>query len=639
MGPGVYDEPQRRRRPTAEGQAAGLPLTAALPDSQWVTTSHGVVHAPREAKFLFAASWVAVNWSVVLLLAITAVVYLGSAGISPLLDDTDSLYAEVAREMSLRADWITPYVDGIRYLEKPPLFYWLMALSYWAFDATTAFAARLPTALAVTALVAVTFDIGRLLFGMRVGVLGALALATSAGLFLFTRIVLPDAPLTLLLALVFDSFIRWERSGYKTAPLLAMYAFAAGAVLAKGLIGVVFPIVALGINFIATGRAREVPRLISWKGIGLFFAICAPWHIVAGWRNPGFFWFYFVNEHVLRFLGQRLPMDYGTVPLVPFWLLHLVWLFPWSIYLTALAVPANWRRTLSQDRNGTVLLLCWAGAVIVFFSFSSRLEYYSLPAFPALALLAGVQCASCWDRAETWPGRVLAAVGAVLGVALLGAAALNPDGIAEKLLAARTDPDVAIFYFGHLLDLTAQDVAAFRVPLLIAGTGLGLGLPLHQLMTSPRLKAASLAASMLALFYAADLALAAFAPHLTTKALADVIDRAGQPVRIIFDGDFEDFSSVLFYTHQRVMLYRGGSTNLAYGARFPDAPPLLVGDEQLRRTWTDKAQRVFVVLPADRRASLDAAVPSASYVIGSRGDKILVSNRDVAQHLSADSAR
>ena len=635
----LYDGRPRRRRRVAGELGVGLPLTGAPPEQHWVRPGSGLIHAPRVSAPPFTSSWLAASWAIVLLLAVAAVIYLASAGVPALLDDTDSLYAEIAREMNLRGDWITPYADGIRYLEKPPLFYWLMALSYGVSGLATEWTARLPTAVSAIALVGVTFDIGRLLFGTRAGLLGALALATSAGLFLFTRIVLPDVPLTLLLALALDSFIRWERASSKAAPLLAMYAFAACAVLDKGLIGAVFPAVAVCVTLLVTRRARDIYRLISWKGIVLFLAICAPWHIAAGWRNPGFFWFYFVNEHILRFLGERLPMDYGTVPLVPFWLLHFVWLFPWSIYLMALCVPANWKRALARHRNGIILMLSWAGTVIVFFSFSSRLEYYSLPAFPALALLAGVQCASCWDRAEAWPGRALATFGVVLGVALLGAAALNPDGIAERLLTVRAEPDVAVFYFGHLLDLTAQDLAALRAPLVIAGLGLGLGLPLHQLVASPRLKAASLASGMLALFCAADLALVAFAPHLTTKALADAIGRSGQPARLIFDGDFEDYSSVLFYTHRRTRLYHGKSDNLAYGTRFADAPPLLVGDEELRRMWADQTRRVFVVMPWDRRDSLDAMVSSPTYAITRLGDKLLLSNRDESRHLAAVTTR
>ena len=207
------------------------------------------------------------NWALASLLALTGAIYVGSAGIPSLLDDADSFYAEVVREMALRHDWITPYANGLRFFDKPPLFYWLIGLSNTVFHASNAFTARLPTALAVLALVFVTFKIGKLLWGFRAGLFGGLALATSAGMFLFTRIALPDALVTLLLTLFLYCFLLWERAENKKPPLLWMYAFAALAVMAKGLIGLVFPVMILLATLAATGRLKEAARLLSLKGL------------------------------------------------------------------------------------------------------------------------------------------------------------------------------------------------------------------------------------------------------------------------------------------------------------------------------------------------------------------------------------
>ena len=288
------------------------------------------------------------RWALVALIGLTAAIFVGSAGIPALLDDADSFYAEVARGMNWRHDWITPYCNSLRYLEKPPLFYWLISLSYTVFGVASAFTARLPTALAVVALVFVTAKIGKLLFGFRAGLFAGAALATSIGMFLFTRIILPDALFTLMLSLIFYSFLRWERAERKTVWLMGMYAFTALAVLAKGGIGVVFPAGILFFTLALSRRWKDIWRLISVPGILLFLAIAAPWHVLIGERNPGFYWFYFVNEHLLRFLGRRYPMDYGTVPLIPFWLLHIVWLFPWSIYLLTLLRPKTFKQTLAE---------------------------------------------------------------------------------------------------------------------------------------------------------------------------------------------------------------------------------------------------------------------------------------------------
>ena len=567
------------------------------------------------------------RWAILFLIALAAAIYLGSAGIPALLDDADSFYAEVAREMSWRRDWITPYANTIRYLEKPPLFYWLISLSYAVFGAANAFTARLPTALAVIALVFVTFKIGKLLFGFRAGILGGLALATSVGLFLFTRIILPDALFTLLLALFFYAFLRWERAERKTGPLLWMYALAGGAVLAKGLIGVAFPAATVFVTLAATGRLKEVRRLISLTGILLFLAIAAPWHMLIGLRNPGFFWFYFINEHLLRFLGKRYPMDYGTVPLVPFWLLHVVWLFPWSIYLVTLCWPNNFKRALAEHGRGLVLLLAWALTILLFFSFSSRLEYYTLPALPALALLAGWQCASCWERGRRWPAATLAALGGVIGISLIALAAFVSAGTTGDLLKLKDNPDLYVFYLGHLFDLTPESVLALRTPLLIAGLGLGFALPLHHRMKKAEAKAAVLATGMLIFFVAANLGFLIFAPRLTSKPIADEINRLmDEPVTIIIDGEYEEGCSVAFYTRQPVMLHNGRSSNLWYGSNYPDAPALFLDSDALKQLWWKTTHRIFLITFESKQARLEALIPQPKYVIAKYGDKILLSN-------------
>src|SRR5216684_756347 len=121
-------------------------------------------------------------------------------------------------------------------------------------------------------------------------------------------------------------------------------------------------------------------------------------------------------------------MDYGTVPLVPFWLLHLVWLFPWSVYLLTLCWPSDFKRARAEYGRSLTLPLVWALVILLFFSFSTRLEYYTMPALPALALLAGSQCASVWERGGRWPGIILGSVGVVIGVILLTTAAFASSG-------------------------------------------------------------------------------------------------------------------------------------------------------------------------------------------------------------------
>lgn len=560
------------------------------------------------------------------LMTLTVVIYVGGAGIPALLDDADSFYAEVAREMNLRADWITPYANELRFLEKPPLFYWLISLSYKVCGFTNSFTARLPTALAVVGLVYVTAKIGQILFGSRTGILAGLALATSIGMFLFTRIILPDALFALMLALILYWFLRWERAENKTKALLWMYAIAGLAVLTRGLIGIAFPVGIIFFTLLLSGKLRSGKRLFSTKGVLLFLVIAAPWHIAIGLRNPGFFWFYFINEHVLRFLGKRYPMDYGTVPLLPFWLSHLVWLFPWSFYLITLFQPANlklaWRGT-----DGLTLPLVWALLILLFFSFSTRLEYYTLPALPALALLAARQCALIYENNRRWPSLSLAFMGVLISIVFIGISATVASGNAGSFLGLKDNPDLYAYYLGHLFDLTPESLLALRPPLLIAAFGFGIAFPLHHYLKSLELKAVSLASGMLIFFIAANAAFLIFAPRLTSKPIAvEINNRLDARSIIVIDGEYEEGCSVAYYTEHTVLIHHAPSSNLEYGSRFEDAPKLFVDNDGLRELWRMPGRRVFLVTTTSKQELPDAGPSLNGFTLATYGDKTLLSN-------------
>ena len=203
--------------------------------------------------------------------------------------------------------------------------------------------------------------------------------------------------------------------------------------LLKSLIGVVFP-VAVGLIYLFLTRqlfsARTWKRLHPFTGALIVILIAAPWHILAALRNPpyfvftlhsgpgqyhGFLWFFFINEQLLRFLNLRYPRDYDTVPRLYFWLFHLAWLFPWSVYFPAVA-KLSFKPT---DRAGKtrLLALCWAGFILIFFTFSTTQEYYSMPCYAAFALLLGSAMAmgGSWVRRGT---RVLAAIAACAAIVI-----------------------------------------------------------------------------------------------------------------------------------------------------------------------------------------------------------------------------
>jgi 4-amino-4-deoxy-L-arabinose transferase-like glycosyltransferase len=284
----------------------------------------------------------------------------------PLLDDADATHANAARHMALSGDLVTLQVNGIRYLEKAPLPYWLGALSFRVFGFNT-FAAHLPEAIGVLLLALLGYHWAFRVFNARAAFYTGLATLTSVGVFLFTRYYIPEVLLTLFLCIglycllqIFNKSatplskrsalaVTAGKSGSRFSP--ATYAYImwialALAVLTKGLVALVFFFGTAFLYLALSGEYKDWRNLRPFTGTLLFLIIAAPWHILAGLRNTGgmnghgFFWFYFINEHVLRFLGRRYPKDYNKLPAYLFWSLHLVWLFPWSLFCGTLCRQA-----------------------------------------------------------------------------------------------------------------------------------------------------------------------------------------------------------------------------------------------------------------------------------------------------------
>ena len=338
--------------------------------------------------------------SLIIIFFLWAAIYVAGMFTPALLDDADTVHAEAAREMVQRHDWVTLYVNGIRYLEKAPLMYWGVATSYVLFGVHD-WSTRLPLMLGILAWLLAAYALGRYAYGERGGFYSAIVLATALGPYLFTRFLIPDTLVGLWLILGFYFFLR-SLEEYPPSRLTCwgLAATCGLNVLTKGLIGLVFPAAVIGLYLILTGNLRHLLRLRLVSSSLVFLVIAVPWHVLAALRNPdqgpirGFLWFYFINEHVLRYLNKRVPRDYDTVPLLLFWVLLLVWLVPWIAFLPQALrqVPIRWRRMRSQlDREGhaNLLFMFWALVIVVFFSFSTRQEYYTVPAIPAIALLVG----------------------------------------------------------------------------------------------------------------------------------------------------------------------------------------------------------------------------------------------------------
>jgi 4-amino-4-deoxy-L-arabinose transferase-like glycosyltransferase len=575
-------------------------------------------------------------------LVLFAIVYLGSAFTPALQDDADSTHAEAAREMLVSGDYVTLHVNGVRYLEKAPLMYWMVAISFRIFGINE-FAARFPTVLAMFLMVLLAMHWGRRAFGERGGIYAGLFVTTAAGYFLFTRILIPEAILSLLIASCFFFFLTAIDSsdGWRW---YAGYACLALAVLTKGLVALVFVGGASVVYLVITGEWRRWREFRLGTGLLLFFVVAAPWHLLAGFRNPRFFWFYFVNEHFLRFLGKRYPKDYNKVPAALYWSLHLVWLFPWSLYLP-LAIRNAGRDLKALRQAGTRLafaeqtrVLCWiwGGLVLTFFALSTSQEYYTFPAyFPILMLLASAIAddeRALRSRWLVWTTAVIAVIAIAAGGVLIAGLwssrhlAFQPD-ISAVLAKHNMAEDT--LSMSHFMDLTGESFAALRLPAILAAVVLLIG-PLAAFLLRRRSRhfggTWALALTMGVFLVAAHIALDRFGNYLSSQPLAaDIARRSAPGDEVAIYGDQAYGSSLLFYLKRPILLVNGRTTSMWFGSTYPDAPHIYLDDQDLLRVWNSPT-RIFLFVPEHQRSTADGVLPTGKYLVAENSGKVIYSN-------------
>jgi hypothetical protein len=559
------------------------------------------------------------------------------------MDDVDAVQANIARTMLTTGEWVTARLDGVQYLEKAPLIYWTIAASYKLFGMAD-WAARIPVALSAIALCWLTAAFGMWAFGKRAGFYAGLVISTCIGLFLFTRILIPDVMLVFTIALAMWAFLRAlddeERRPRFWAFLLA--GSLGTGLLLKSLVGVLFPVAGGVLYLLLIGQffsARTWRRLRPVSGALIALAIAAPWHILATLRNPpyfdftlrsvpgqyhGFLWFFFMNEQVLRFLNLRTPRDYDTVPRHLFILFHLLWLFPWSVYLPALAKLSF--KPVGRAGQTRFLAACWTGFVLIFFLFSTTQEYYSMPCYPAVALLLGSAMA---QEGNPWISRGSRVLGVIAGCAAFACLAIltmvwrepTPGDISGAL---SRNPSAYKLSLGHMEDLTIASFAYLRLPLGLAGAAFLIG-AVGAFRKSRQQTFLAAALMMVMFFHAARIAMVAFDPYLSSRPLAEAILH-GPPGSVIIDHHYYTYSSVIFYVNRNVLLLNAKFNNLVYGAAAPDAPPVFIDDTQLAKLW-DEPQRYYVV-------SNNVAMPrfekllskSRISLVATSGGKLVISN-------------
>jgi 4-amino-4-deoxy-L-arabinose transferase-like glycosyltransferase len=556
------------------------------------------------------------RWLVTLLITLGLPIFLLGLGSPALYDPHESLYAEIAREMVGSGDWLTPHLNGTRYLDKPPLFYWLIALCYKAFGVSE-FSARLPVALAGLGGIMLTYAIGRYYFAGDTGFLAGLVLTTSMGYFVFSRQLLPDMVFAFFTTLSITGLLHAvaDDRQHRWWAVLASGSLAL-AVLTKGMLGL-FPLVIVAGYVLWLGKWHALRALVNLRGVVLFTALTVPWHVWIAWQNKGYFWHYFANEQFLRFLGQRHPVDYISLPLPVFFLVLFLWLLPWSPYL-ALAIPQMRPRLgkpLDRAAEGYLLLLLWTGMVLFFFAMSrARLPQYSLPAMPALALLIG---RSLDDR---FSGRISNSTGLLIATA----ASLLLPAVAFLLL-----PPYLNQY--HQVGLTERAATLIRLVfgLMACGSGVALWGFARQRWSIGLM---SLTVGMVAAFFFTHQVLVQLEPFRSSKGAATLIaaqPEQGEHIVLEVEKDdpfeYEKVAGLAFYMGQPVDLLR---------RKNPPTPALplkpterfLLSEVAFRQLWTSEA-KVYLVTDSfgDGDGTLDQQ--SSVVMVGQVGSMWVLSNR------------
>ena len=575
-----------------------------------------------------------------------------------LLDDADSIHAEAAREMLLNHNWVTLYINGIRYLEKAPLMYWSVATSYKLFGVGE-WQTRLPLALAVLGLAWCAFLFGRRFLGKGGGFYSALILITAPGIYIYTRFLIPDVVVAMWLTLGLYLFLiayeqhnpsRWICWGFAVTVALN--------VLTKSLIGIAFPGMIIFAFVLMTGGFKKLLKMHPISSTFVFLMVAAPWHILSTIRSPaqpagperGFLWFYFINEQFLRYINKRIPRDYDKVPLLVFWALLLVWLIPWFVFLfpALKQIPLRiraWREALDARARVNLFLGVWAGVIMLFFSFSTRQEYYSLPVLPALALLIGGWLQRERESSAGSPER---RTGVRASTALLAIGVLGFVGAMTMLAVTRPFPpgsDIGTVLvshpgeyklsLGHMQDLTIQSFGLFRTPLLLIGLGLLFGTVANWIfrrrggLIGANL---SLTVMMIVVLYCVHLGFVTFSPELTSKSMAVQIRSELQPGdTIVINGKYERGSTLNYYTGQQVDVLNGRDGNLWFGSFFPGAPDVFLDDASFARLWAGKNRVFFFTEDYMKDEALRGIDPTTVRVFATQGGKFVLTNQGVSR--------
>jgi 4-amino-4-deoxy-L-arabinose transferase-like glycosyltransferase len=498
--------------------------------------------------------------------------YFSALGTIPLLEPDEGRYAEIPREMLARGDFVTPHLNGVVYLEKPPLYYWGNAVSM-ALLGENEFAARCFTALVSVAGILLTYWMGAVLCGWRTGLFSSIVLSTSLYYYIVGRVNTLDMTLAVCLMLsIFPAFLYLSGKRESRRYLYLSYAAAGMAYLAKGLIGVVSPPAILLCWLVFSRRRRDIVRAVSFPGIAIFLAVALPWTLLVQRENPDFFRFFFVHEQFMRFtttVHQRVEPFWYFLPVV------VGGFVPWIAFLRRIVLSARSVAGKFLEREDMAFLLSWILFIFIFFSVSqSKLATYVAPIFPPLAVLFG-RGLDIWADHEAGAQRCRSplALAGLLAAVMIFLPSQSRHPVDPSAWARVTALPVLLIVVWGAIPLFLRRVGAERVVLLSF-------LTLTLFLTSINRPAADYIGS-----------------YKSVKAMSEVLSAALRPGDVV--AQYRTYKhGIPFYTKRRTVLVEEAG-ELSYGAsRAADRADYFLGAAEFQRLWASEA-RVFCVFKRD----------------------------------------
>lgn len=546
---------------------------------------------------------------ILLLTALLGLVFGFALGHRALWHPDEGRYVEIPREMVQSGDYVTPRLNGVKYFEKPVLFYWLQAGAIKVFGLKE-WAMRLwPVLFAIMGCLAV-YAAGRKLYDRRTGLLAAAVLATTPLYYFLGRTVTLDMAVASLLTLALLAFLLGTREPAGPSRrnyFWAFYALAALATLTKGLIGIVIPAMVIGTWILILNEWRLLKSIYLPSGLILFLLIAAPWHLAASNANPEFAHFYFIHEHFQRYLSKvhdRYQPAWFFIPVL------IAGFFPWTAYLAQAfrqSLPVSWRAR-QENREGLYLLL-WVLLPFIFFSISdSKLIPYILPIMPPLALLSARFLARRWVESSTNNLRTGTWILLALGVLLVAALVFLPQSTPDR-------PRVAEYtrvFGGYAWVILGSLLATAIIPF-------GIGF-----LRRPHWMIAALVMTSVIFLGVTDRGFAYLDEKRSVKELALIVKPRLQPTDEVMTFR-EYYQDLPVYLERRITVvdWKG---ELRFGAEVEDVSGWMIDEPEFWKRWLGPG-RVYLLTGRDNYDKLRAAGRGRFHLIAQTGSNVLLTNR------------